>query len=232
MNPCTGLVALTANGIPPIKVSDPKTPVRWAPSHGSRSARRAPGTRELRKVKTPTSMSARLPPRVPQPPPESDIVTRVSDSLGPLVRAGRPPQYARRFGWSSDEHRQWMLHQRQKLWQGERRVKPGKERSRVGVIQREDSSVEFPVPDTESLGDKRVRWCRKAGKWLQDDLSGHSAVREAAQRNPVFVSSAPLLRETRLHLLTTIVSASRPQRVECFRTGVSQHSTGASVAQK
>jgi hypothetical protein len=208
MNPYTGLVALTANGIPPIKVSEQRTPARWAPSHGSWSARRAPGTRELRKVKTPASLSARLPPRVPQPPPKSNVVARVTSSLGPLGKAGRPPQYARRFGWSSDEQRQWMMRQRQKLWQGEGRVGPGTERPRVGLVQCEDStsSVGLPVPDVESL-DTRVRWCRKAGKWVQDAPSGHPALTEAASRNgiaPAVVSYAPLPGQ-HVYRLTTIL---------------------------
>lgn len=172
MNPCTGLVSLTANGIPPIKVSEPRPPAGRAFAYGSQSAR----AQHRWKVKTPASLSARLPTeRLPEPPGKLDpIIVRVTQSLEPHARRARPPPYARRFGWSCDEKRQWMLRQQQKLWTSERRLDRGKERPRL--VQRENSSSSVGTTistkrDMERLGDKRMHWCRKAAKWVQDTPS-------------------------------------------------------------
>ena len=169
MNPRTGLVSLTANGIPPIKVSEPRPPAGWAFAYGSQSARPA----HRWKVKTPASLSACLPTeRLPEPPSRLDpIIARLTHELEPHSRRARPPPYARRFGWSCDEKRQWVLRQQQKRWTDEKRLDRGKERPLL--MQRENSSSSVGITistrrDMERLSDKRVRWCRAAAKWVDD----------------------------------------------------------------
>ena len=200
MNPLTGLVGLTANGIPPIKERAPPPP---------------PSTYELRaKKRTAGSLTARSArKRVPAPPTEARQALPMSarrpgegaqsrqggmqspntEAVSGVISVGfgpRPPAYATRFGWSADEQRQWLARARRKRWQLEGKQNTGRERPRVGIVQSEASvgsiaSVASIPQDERAPLNAPARWCRKAGRWVAEPPSEDSVIREAAERSGI-----------------------------------------------
>ena len=200
MNPLTVLVALTANGIPPIKERAPPPP---------RSAY------ELRaKKRTTGSMSMRSARRVPTPPRQAVAVSARRPGDGKLVNrtirnapketgdwspkrevirdvitmgsAPRPPAYAMRFGWSADEERQWLSRARRKRWLEERKRGKARELPQAGIVQSEASVASVAsvasIPQDERIPpDELACWCRKAGWWVAEPPNEDAAIREAAE---------------------------------------------------